>query len=486
MSSETLENERSQAEEEVQAEENHTEQEDTPMKNDVSENGDVKEKDEVEEETDERDEAKSSKSPEESGYATPTTKRPTRERKTVDRYTVSSPDKFHKSSSLKASSIEKGNGTQLKDIPNVAFKLSKRKADENLHALHKILFGQRGKAIAVKRNIGLFSGYVWTDNEEKLKAKTKEKIEKCAKEKLVDFCNVLNIPINKTTMKKEELSAKLFEFLVSPHATTDVLLADKKMKGKKRGRKPTPNKSETPAKKQKKTSIARKKQKQSSDVEESDVSEPSEAEVDSEEDDVPKSESDHDDENMSEKEEDKEKAHTGSSTKTLNEDQDEPAKKTTTVETTKSNEKTPKRSTSKIARNVNTSKSKQSTSNKQKTVRENQNSKRKVADKKRTDKSSKASVKDGGKGKRSEKAEDGPSKNEMHRVVVDILKKVDFNTATLSDILKQLGTHFDVDLMHRKAEVKDIITDVINNMSDNDKEETSNVGDDDGEDEELL
>ncbi|WVZ26150.1 hypothetical protein V8G54_004694 [Vigna mungo] len=544
MSSETLENEKPQAEE-VQDEENHTEQEDTPTKNDVSENSNVKEKDRVEEETDERGEAKSSKSAEESDYATPTSKRPTRERKTVDRYTASSSDKFHKASSLKASSIEKGNGTQLRDIPNgkasccymdlllaclvslppftamasrvaismsiinngyhrilnvqdsltfvqhsssdlydlprspqttsfLAFKLSKRKADENLHALHKILFGQRGKANAVKRNIGLFSGYVWTDNEEKQKAKTKEKIEKCAKEKLVDFCNVLNIPINKTTMKKEELSAKLFEFLVSPHATTDVLLADKKMKGKKRGRKPTPNKSETPAKKQKKTSLVRKKQKQSSDVEESDVSEPSEAEVDSEEDDVPKSVSDHDDENMSEKEEDKEKVHNGSSTKTLNEDQDEPVKKTTTVETAKSNEKTPKRSTSK---------SKQSASNKQKTVRENQNSKGKVADKKRTDKSSKALVKDGGKGKSSEKAEDGPSKDEMHRVVVDILKKVDFNTATLSDILKQLGTHFDVDLMHRKAEVKDIITDVINNMSDNDKEEASNVGDDDSEDE---
>lgn len=28
---------------------------------------------------------------------------------------------------------------------------------------------------------------------------------------------------------QEELSGKLFEFLVSPHATTDVLLADKKM-----------------------------------------------------------------------------------------------------------------------------------------------------------------------------------------------------------------------------------------------------------------
>lgn len=48
------------------------------------------------------------------------------------------------------------------------------------------------------------------------------------------------------------------------------------------------------------------------------------------------------------------------------------------------------------------------------------------------------------------------------------------------------GTHFDVDLMHRKAEVKDIITDVINNMSDEEDEEAENDGDadkdDDGDD----
>ncbi|KAJ6294303.1 hypothetical protein OIU76_022395 [Salix suchowensis] len=58
----------------------------------------------------------------------------------------------------------------------------------------------------------------------------------------------------------------------------------------------------------------------------------------------------------------------------------------------------------------------------------------------------------------------------MHAVVVNILKEVDFNTATLSDILRQLGTHFGIDLMHRKAEVKDIITDVINSMSDDEEE----------------
>lgn len=45
------------------------------------------------------------------------------------------------------------------------------------------------------------------------------------------------------------------------------------------------------------------------------------------------------------------------------------------------------------------------------------------------------------------------------------------------------GTHFDLDLMPRKAEVKDIITDVINSMSDDDDgEEAENVGDDDSDD----
>ncbi|KAK8519361.1 hypothetical protein V6N12_025401 [Hibiscus sabdariffa] len=40
-----------------------------------------------------------------------------------------------------------GPGTQLKDIPNVAFKLSKRKFDDNLQMLHMILFGRKAKAI---------------------------------------------------------------------------------------------------------------------------------------------------------------------------------------------------------------------------------------------------------------------------------------------------------------------------------------------------
>uniref|UniRef100_A0A2P2LBG3 Protein DEK isoform X1 n=1 Tax=Rhizophora mucronata TaxID=61149 RepID=A0A2P2LBG3_RHIMU len=155
---------------------------------------------------------------------TPASERPTRERKIVERYSAPEPGR---SSAAKPLSIEKGSGTQLKDIPNVAFKLSKRKLDDNLQMLHTILFGKKAKAHNLKKNIGQFSGYVWAENEEKQKAKVREKLDKCVKEKLIDLCDVLNIPINKATVRKEELTVKILEFLESPHATTDVLLADK-------------------------------------------------------------------------------------------------------------------------------------------------------------------------------------------------------------------------------------------------------------------
>ncbi|TYJ10405.1 hypothetical protein E1A91_A11G205600v1 [Gossypium mustelinum] len=45
-------------------------------------------------------------------------------------------------------------------------------------------------------------------------------------EKLIDLCDLLNIPFMRTNIRKEEVTAKLLE-LESLHATTDVLLADK-------------------------------------------------------------------------------------------------------------------------------------------------------------------------------------------------------------------------------------------------------------------
>ncbi|RZC17399.1 Protein DEK isoform B [Glycine soja] len=467
---------------------------------------------EEEDEVEEKEKGKGKKSKKDPVTPAPS-ERPTRERKTVERFSVPSPAKSARSSASKGLIIEKGRGTQLKDIPNVAFKLSKRKPDDNLHMLHTLLFGKKTKAHNLKRNIGQFSGYVWTENElknswqDKQRAKVKERIDKFVKEKLLDFCDVLNIQINKTNMKKEELSAKLLEFLESPHATTDILLADKEQKGKKRTRKSVPSKSpgeastETPAKKQKQTSQSGKKQKPSSDDEEDDKAELSDAKDVSQEDEdvaVPNNESD-DERSKSEEQKEKSKSHKRTSKKSVKENSVSKADRTSSVKKTpvkdaKSIEKIKKKTTSKksVAEHDSASasvKSKQPASKKQKTVSEKQDTKGKTASKKQTDKSSKALVKDQGKSKSNKKAKAEPTKQDMHAVVVDILKEVDFNTATLSDILRQLGTHFGLDLMHRKAEVKDIITDVINNMSDEEDEEAENDGDadkdDDGDDDDA-
>ncbi|XP_050375950.1 DEK domain-containing chromatin-associated protein 1-like [Argentina anserina] len=433
---------------------------------------------------------------------TPVSERPTRERKVVERY--SAPE-TGRSSATKPLSIEKGPGTQLKDIPNVAFKLSKRKPDDNLQLLHTILFGKKAKSHALKRNIVQFSGYVWAENEqEKQRTRVKEKLDKCVKEKLMDFCDVLNIQINKAGTKKEELSVKLLEFLESPHATTDVLLAEKEkeQKGQKRKKKVTPSKTagsgdgspETPAKKQKDTSSAQKNEETTKDEEDvlDDKVEPSDSKDDLEGDDDEKMNEENDHGDKSDEDEDDLKGQVASpkrSSKDVKESsraktggKSTPAKKKTTpksVKTTTDSEKKP-RSSKRGATDVDGasgSKAKGSVK-KQKNEKESpKDSKTKSTSKKQSSKSpAKVPAKDQVKGKTSKKAKAEPTKEDVHAVIVDILKEVDFNTATLSDILKQLGTHFGIDLMHRKAEVKDIITDVINNMTDEDEDEAA--GDD--------
>ncbi|XP_047056309.1 DEK domain-containing chromatin-associated protein 1-like [Lolium rigidum] len=88
-----------------------------------------------------------------------------------------------------------------------------------------------------------------------------------------------------------------------------------------------------------------------------------------------------------------------------------------------------------------------------------------------TKRGAKASSENKGKGKGSNDAGSAPTTKQLHAVVSDILKEVDFNTATLADILRKLGAHFKMDLMDRKSEVKRIIVEVINSMSDDEGEE---------------
>lgn len=497
------------------------------------ENEEEKESDKAEEEEEKEDEEEKV-SKKGSEVKTPVSKnqmreatieRPSRERKTVERYTETS---VARGSGTKPFSIQKGKGTMFKDIPNVAFKLSKIKPDDNLQLLHYILFGKRTKVHTLKKNIGLFSGFVWAENEEKQRTKIKERIDKCVKEKLQFVCDILNIPFNKTSTKKEDLSAKLLEFLESPHVTTEELLADKEVKGKRLKRKGKSSKSPSSvdeasgasSKKQKLNSESEKKRKRpSKNAEEADdEGEHSESKDASQDDDndsnsdtVSKEESEQ--ESKSEEEEENEKVNPKtqstnkrSSTKAASKsdsggktvDKSKSVKKTTPTKSSKATPKSTKKSsmssakkkaekTDTIAASGSSRKSKVPSSKKQKFEKEHEDqmlsAKEKTTSKRKS--SIKALAKDQGNGTRSKKAKPEPSKEEMHAVVADILKKVDFNTATLSDILKQLGAHFDIDLMHRKVEVKSIITDVINNMTDEDDDGEEDSGEEvkgDGED----
>ncbi|KAL0362922.1 UNVERIFIED_CONTAM: hypothetical protein Scaly_1247400 [Sesamum calycinum] len=173
---------------------------------------------------------------------TSTIERPVRERKSVERLVATiekdSAKEFH---------IEKGRGTALKDIPNVAYKLSRRKGDDIFKLLHTILFGRRGKeaylfllGVLVPSQL-LAACSVFRIRSElygKANDKVKEKLDKCVKEKLVEFCDVLDIPISRANTRKEDIIAKLIEFLVAPHATTSELLSEKEQpsKGNKRKR----------------------------------------------------------------------------------------------------------------------------------------------------------------------------------------------------------------------------------------------------------
>lgn len=181
--------------------------------------------------------------------------RPAREKKSVERFIADTTSK-----KTRKVVIQKGSGTALKDIPNVMFKLSKRsRADNTIKDLHSVLYGKRAKAPHMKNNILQFSGFVWDEN--KNHAKVKEKLEKFHKESLANLCDVLDLHVSKAATKKEELVAKVIEFLEAPHITTDILLEETQQKLKRKKRKSTG--SGTPAKSHGKS--AQKRQKNESE-----------------------------------------------------------------------------------------------------------------------------------------------------------------------------------------------------------------------------
>jgi protein DEK len=472
-----------------------------------------------------------------------TTNRPVRERKSVKRLIESDETdvskEFH---------IEKGCGTPLKDIPNVAFKLSRRTVDDNLKLLHTILFNRRAKAAEIKSNISSFSGFVWHENEEKQMIKVKEKFDKCNKENLMEFCDLLDMPVTNANTRKEDIIAKLIDYLVAPKATKTVLVAEqeKSIKGKKRTAKKGSSRSETATprsaksrKKNEDSSVAKKRMSrndtENESVKEDKVEEKNKNNVpdnskdkksiqekkrkriakqdssetgtarsrrsvksrkkneDSEVAEVRKRSTDTENEAEEGQKDEKNEAENGKGVpdkskdempeKPENEDKNDSGKesedvkkvskttrtssrlkesaakskaKKTTVET---KPRTERKRTSKKPLSTNSESDHNDSegspkvfSRKKKNVKKGKQKSSSLTKSSSKDKTEKVTEREDTGNEKS-----NPSEDQLRKGIRDLLKVVDFNTATFADTVKLLGKRFNVDLTPRKASIKTII-----------------------------
>ncbi|XP_042383256.1 glutamic acid-rich protein-like isoform X2 [Zingiber officinale] len=402
--------------------------------------------------------------------------RPVRERKTVERLV----EVIEKERS-KEFQVEKGRGTPLKDIPSVAHKLA-RKKPADIKLIHQTLFGRRGKAVNFKNHILQFSGFVWHESDEKQRAKMKEKLDKYVKDTLLDLCDLFDLPASKANSRKEELVEKLLDFLVAPHPNTE-----QSTKSRKRKR---PSKGSLSKGSEDNHSKRSRKIRDEASLSEEDKSAP---ETD-DEDDV-NTGSPHKGKAVehSESEDEEDAAHEVS-------EEDEPEKEDIGKDN-KDKKKVPRqrdsvgkekaRSSSKQELAPATTKSSKASSSKHAKPDNDDNGdvSEKVSSrkKKRTDSPKEKTIrsakqeKDTGKkvGKDKTKQEtQQPGKEELRKKICEILKEVDFNTATFTDILKRLATNYKADLTPRKASIKLMIQEELTKLAEAEED------DDDDEDEE--
>ncbi|GLJ44989.1 hypothetical protein SUGI_0947080 [Cryptomeria japonica] len=433
-------------------------------------------------------------------FTTTPSDRPSRERKSIERFVASS-----EKETSKEIAIEKGKGSLLRDIPNVAFKVSKRsRVDEHVKTLHKILYGRRVKASQLKNNILQFSGFLWAEDEEKQKLKLKDKLDKLNKDNLLAICDILDIHVIKTGSKKEEVVVRLIEFLEAPHVTTDVLLKEQieKLKAKKRKKRS----KGTPGKKAGKSSgkSPRKRQKKSvGSKEEIDRTEESEGDEDveeengekesdiGEEEDTPGSEKEAEEEEEDDEDYGVAKKGSKSSTKKQSNKRKRNNKKNLESKGLESSPKkglrSPKKgSNSKASSGSAVSNPKNSPTSKvfsRKTKKEKVEVNKPVSEgKKQGRKQANASAnksnmkeKDGKTKAKGKPDTSDPSDVELRSAISEILKGVDFNTATFTDIVKRLAGQFDMDFTERKGHVKVLIQEELSKLA--------NEGDDGDDDE---
>ncbi|CAF2245600.1 unnamed protein product [Brassica napus] len=389
--------------------------------------------------------------------------------------------------------ILQGPGAYLKDIPSVAYKVTRKKSDETLKLLHTILFGgRRGKAPQVKTNILSFSGFVWHGNEEKAKEKIKEKFEKCIKDKLVEFCEMLDIHVTKATTK-EDIVTKLFEFLEKPHAKGDAPASEKEKSSKGAKRKRTPKKSspaavtsssKRSAKSQRKSEEGTKAAKKSLALSEDESEEEKEEEKQEKE-----QKSAEEEENVNgipDKSEDEAPQPSESEEKDESEEEETPKKKKKrgsklSAEKKESAGRARNKKASVAAKSSPPEKvtQKRSSAKRKKTDDDSDTSPKASSKRKKSDKVTKASTstpsksaskEKPGAGKGKEKTK-GPSDKVLKNAIIKILKRVDFNTATFTDIIKELGKEFKDDLTPRKLSIKLMIQSELTKLAEEAEEE---------------
>ncbi|CAL4934653.1 unnamed protein product [Urochloa decumbens] len=376
--------------------------------------------------------------------------RPQRERKTVERL-VEVIEKEPNRNFV----VEKGRGTPLKDIPTVAHRLGRKKPGD-LKFLHNVLFGRKGKLPDFKVHILQFSGFVWHESDEKQRAKAKEKLDKCVKDMLLDLCWILAIPVPKSN---EDLVSKLLDFIAEPHSAADSGLSDDQgsnsRKRKRGGESASKTPEGTPSRSRKEfgndsTSGKRRKKALMYDTDEDeDESVKSDSEADEQEDDYDSGKEktrkkfSEVKESLGKKKADRGSGHKKGPQKTISKS---PVKKASSKI---SEEKESPDDSAKVF-----SRKKKTTGKDEKDIKEKKSSGKKVT-----------------KGKGESAAVDLPSKDELRKTITAILKKVDFNTATFSDILKKLDDHYKMDLTPKKEAIKVMIQDELTKMSEADDDE---------------
>ncbi|GJN24118.1 hypothetical protein PR202_gb11838 [Eleusine coracana subsp. coracana] len=341
------------------------------------------------------------------------------------------------------------------------------------------------KAVDFKGHILQFSGFVWHESDEKMRAKAKEKLDKCVKDVLLDLCWLFAIPVPKPNVRKEDIVTRLLDFIAEPHSVADSGISDDQGSNSRK-RKRGGSSSKTPDRTAKRfgdalTSAKRPKPVLSLNSDEDDddyESMKSDSEENKDEDpDVGA------DEQEDEYDYGKEKA----------------VKKSSEVKESSGRKKTNRGSGHKTGtpRTISKSPMRKSSSEISKEQESPDDSSAKVFSRKRkpsakdafTEKDTKEKKSSGRKvikGKGASAEADLPSKDELRKTIIGILKKVDFNTvsfsldygkhpewlmATFSDILRKLDNHYKMDLAPKKEAIKVMIQDELTKLSEADDDE---------------